>query len=442
MSPGAEPATGTRLSSAVASGRTPRQGLAQGLSSMFRPIVALARWQVRWWLALSIGVMPAAAQVTPAAEAPAAATEGSRIRPKLSGTKPTPRQAPAELPGISEFMLKSACVSEFWGVDRVIEAGVVEPLDRKAGEKLPIAFNVHGFGGDHTVAWQQGPGMQKAMSSGAMPRMLHVFLNAQWEWGHHEFADSRAGGPWGKALTEEFIPALEARFGAAGVPAGRLLTGHSSGGWSVLWLQIAYPDFFGGCWATAPDSVDFRDFTGIDIYSYENAYTDPEGQPIMLMRRRGQFTTSIQQFMQMEQQQQPIGGQFFSFNAVFSELGPDGMPKPLVDLNTGAIDAAVADSWQPYDISLKLQREWATLGPKLAGKLHLYMGLIDTFRLEGATILLKEEIAKLGSDADIVLVEGRDHGSLYAPHPELWPKGMMERIHREMWQQWEAATGR
>jgi S-formylglutathione hydrolase FrmB len=389
---------------------------------------------------------PAAGQAgaaAPGAAAQSTATSGgARVRPAPSGTRPSPRRPVADLPGIREFARKSACVSEFWGVDRSIEAGVVEPLDRKQDEKLPIAFNIHGFGGDHTAAWQQGPGLQKAMASGAAPRMLHVFLNAQWEWGHHEFADSRAGGPWGKALTEEFIPALEAEHGGAGVPAGRLLTGHSSGGWSVLWLQVAYPDFFGGCWATSPDSVDFRDFTGIDIYSFENAFTDPEGQPIMLVRRRGQFVSSIQQFMQMEQQQQPIGGQFFSFNAVFSELGPDGMPKRLVDPATGAIDSAVADSWQPFDLSLKLQREWPVIGSKLKGKLHLYMGLIDTFRLEGATILLKEELAKLGSDADIVLVEDRDHGSIYAPHPELWPRGMMERIHREMWEQWETATGK
>ena len=37
-----------------------------------------------------------------------------------------------------------------------------------------------------------------------------------------------------------------------GVPKGRFVTGHSSGGWTSLWLQITYADFFGGCWATAP----------------------------------------------------------------------------------------------------------------------------------------------------------------------------------------------
>ena len=42
-----------------------------------------------------------------------------------------------------------------------------------------------------------------------------------------------------------------------GTPAARFLTGHSSGGWSSLWLQVDYPEFFGGVWSTAPDSGRF-----------------------------------------------------------------------------------------------------------------------------------------------------------------------------------------
>lgn len=392
--------------------------------------------------ALLGGALPASAQSVPEAQDGAVAPKGeqapARPRPKLSGERRAPRKPPQELPGIAEFVLKSECVSEFWGIERSIEAGVVEPLDRKPDEVLPIAFDVHGFGGSHLGAWRSGPRLQQQMASGEAPRMLYVFLNAQWEWGHHEFADSRAGGPWGRALTTEFIPALEAKFGAAGVPAGRLLTGHSSGGWSVLWLQIAYPEFFGGCWATSPDSVDFRDFTGIDIYTFDSVFEDLDGAPIMLVRRGGEFVSSIEQFVAMERSRQPVGGQFFSFNAVFSELGEDGMPKALFDRETGAIDRAVAESWRPYDLTWQLVTRWEELGPKLAGKLHLYMGLEDTFRLEGAAILMKEELAKLGSDADIVLVEGRDHGTIYQPHPEHWPDGMLHRIHHEMWHQWQS----
>jgi len=104
----------------------------------------------------------------------------------------------------------------------------------------------------------------------------------------------------------------------------------------------------------------------------------------------------------------------------------------LFDRATGKIDPAVARAWERYDISLTLRRSWKTLGPKLRGKIHVYCGLKDTYRLEGAVRLLKEDLKELGSDAEVILVEGRDHGNLGQPHTELWPQGMMERIHREM----------
>jgi len=285
-----------------------------------------------------------------------------------------------------------------------------------------------------------GPSLQRAEQSGAMPRMLYVFLNAQCERGHHEFADSVNNGPCGRALTTEFIPALEKKFGGVGEPWARFVTGHSSGGWSSLWLEVTYPDLFGGCWSTAPDSVDFRDFTGIDIYSYENAYKDPEGNEIMLVRQNGKFVSSIKQYVDGSDEANAIGGQFYSFNAVFSPRADDGTPLRLFDWKTGAIDSAVADSWRRYDISLILQENWKTLGPKLKGKIHVWIGTIDTYRLEGATMLLKQELAKLGSDADVLLVEGRDHGSLYAPHPDLWPKGMMKRVHDEMFASYQKSV--
>ena len=119
------------------------------------------------------------------------------------------------------------------------------------------------------------------------------------------------------------------------------------------------------------------------------------------------------------------GGQLFSFEAVFSPKGADGQPKPLWDRATGAIDAKVAESWQKYDIRKILEKNWDKLGPKLAGKLHVYMGADDTFYLEGATILLQKTLKDLGSDAKVEIFPGRDHGTLL-------DQKMRERISREM----------
>lgn len=343
----------------------------------------------------------------------------------------SPREQPADTKDVVLFALRSELLSAFWGREVRIEAGVVLPPARSADEALPVCYSIHGFGGSHTSAWRNGPGLVTQMQSG-YPRMLYVFLNAACPLGHHEFADSVNNGPWGKALTTEFVPALEAKFGAGGRPSARFLTGHSSGGWSSLWLQVNYPDVFGGTWSTAPDSVDFRDFTGIDIYRFPNAYKDLQGAPIPLVRNGNAWVKTIQEFVTEELRTRHYGGQFMSFDAVFSPRGDDGQPMHLFDAKTGAIDGFVAEAWKKYDIALLVRQRWADLGPKLKGKLNLYVGTQDTFRLEGPMRLFAAELKELGSDATVVFAEGRNHGSLRDPHPELWPDGMLARIHREM----------
>jgi S-formylglutathione hydrolase FrmB len=335
-----------------------------------------------------------------------------------------------ESENVKLFERRSELLSAFWGRDILMQAGVVVPPDHKADEALPVCYSIHGFGGSHLSAQNAGPRLVEQMGNG-YPRMLYVFLNAACPLGHHEFADSVNNGPWGKALTEEFVPALEKEFHAGGRPGARFLTGHSSGGWSSLWLQVTYPEFFGGTWSTAPDSVDFRDFTGIDVYRFANAFQDPDGNPIQLVRRNGEFVASIEQFVRDEVAKKDYGGQFASFDAVFSPRGEDGRPMPMFDRKTGAIDLFVAKSWEKYDIDLILRRNWAALGPKLTGKLHVFVGTQDTFRLEGALYLLRDDLKKLGSDAEIVFAEGRDHGTLMRAH-ELWPDGLLARIHKEM----------
>jgi dienelactone hydrolase len=119
------------------------------------------------------------------------------------------------------------------------------------------------------------------------------------------------------------------------------------------------------------------------------------------------------------------GGQLASFEACFSPRGPDNKPKLLWDRMTGKIDTEVARSWEKYDIRLVLERNWQTLGPKLAGKIHVYMGGEDTFYLDGATALLKDALAKLKSDAVIEIFPGKDHGSVVDAK-------LRERMQKEM----------
>jgi len=348
--------------------------------------------------------------------------------------------APPDMEHIRYFRIRSDLLSEFWGRDIFIEAGVVLPPDRRSGEKPSLCIDIHGFGGDHHQAWRAGRELVEAMTDEGYPRMIYVYPNANVPMGHHVFANSVNNGPWGEAFITEFIPALEREFEAWGTPEGRLLTGHSSGGWSSLWLQVNYPDFFGGTWSVAPDPVDFRHFSGVNIYEFENAFVDPEGNETMLIRMSGQFVLSFREYTRRELEEREYGGVMSSFNAVFSPRSEDGRPMWLFDPTTGEIDRSVARAWEKYDISLILRRNWVDLGLRVRGKIRVYCGTEDNYQLEGAIQLLKQELGKLGSDAEIVLVQERDHMTLLEPHPELWPDGLLVRIHHEMIQVFQRST--
>ena len=52
--------------------------------------------------------------------------------------------------------------------------------------------------------------------------------------------------------------------------------------------------------------------------------------------------------------------------------------------------AQVAEYWREhFDLHHILQRDWARLGPKLRGKMHLYVGMSDTYYLNDAVYSLE-----------------------------------------------------
>jgi S-formylglutathione hydrolase FrmB len=336
---------------------------------------------------------------------------------------------------IKSAEFQSPLLSAFWGRPIIMKAGVVLPPEagRKSGILYPTVFHVHGFGGNYTEAWSEGPRLLEEMRQGRRSRMIHVFLNGAFPTGHHEFADSVNNGPWGQALTGEFIPWLEKRYPMIGKSSARFLTGHSSGGWSTLWLQVTYPDYFGGTWSTSPDPVDFRSFTGLDATpgSKDNAYRLPDGKLRNLVVMNGRNVGTMEDFVRHEDVEGKYGGQISSFEWVFSPKGPDGRPMQLFNRVTGNLNPEVVRAWQKYDIRFVLDQNWAKLEPKLRGKIHIFCGAEDTFHLNEATALLCRFLKNKGSDAVCELIPGRDHFNLYQSYKS-YPEGLATRIDREM----------
>ena len=342
-------------------------------------------------------------------------------------TKMVPEQ-PLPNPHAKLIDFESKRLTAYWGRSIHIRGWLVLPPSYETNKKqrYPTVYQTHGFGGDlHRIA-----GLAEEAYSGmenrSRPEMIYVVLDESCPRGTHEFADSVNNGPYGDALTKELIPDLEKTYRMDAKPSGRLVTGHSSGGWAALWLQVAYPAVFGGTWPTAPDPSDFHEFTGVDLMKDTNFYRKPDGSPRMLVRMGGKDVLSLEQFAQMEQVQGDYGGQLTSFEYVFSPRGEDGRPMHLFDRETGAIDRAVAQAWEKYDIAEILRKQWKQLGPELNGKIHLTVGTADTFHLDEPAHALERTLKQLGAKASFTYIPGRSHMDLYEG-------GLEEKIAKEMY---------
>lgn len=349
----------------------------------------------------------------------------SRALPASGGPWQLPEGAPADIrdgaqdarSNTTRIDFESPSLSAFWGRPTLIGGWLLLPPGYAAHPKqrYPVVYETHGFGGNLDRLVGSVVRADLLMRSGDAPEMIHVFLDESIASGTHEFADSVNNGPWGQALTSELVPSLEKQYRMDAKPSGRFLTGHSSGGWATLWLQVRYPKLFGGTWSTSPDSSDFHDFTGPDLYAVNaNVYRNPDGTPWPLVRDKGQVLATLEQFARLERVIGPYGGQMASFDWVFSPRGADGRPIPMFDRDTGDVDAAVVAYWREhYDIAQRLQSNWKTLKPDLDGKIHIVVGDADTFYLDGAARRLKAVLDGLGARSDVRFLPGKTHMDLY-----------------------------
>ena len=330
----------------------------------------------------------------------------------------------AETAWRKEIVVRSELLSKFQRREVIERAAVILPADydEHPERRYPVIYSIPGFGGSHRDALRLDTPPPVDESGVAF---IRVMLSGRCLWGHHVFANSLTNGPRGDALVQELIPEIDRRFRTVAASTGRFVTGHSSGGWSSLWLQVSYPDTFGGVWSTGPDPVDFRDYQQVNLYASppQNMYRDAKGDRLPIARQQGKPVLWYDDFTRMDDVLKR-GGQLRSFEAVFSALDERGEPKKMYDRKSGEVQPAVVEAWKTYDIRLKLEN-WPTLEPKLRGKLHIVMGDIDTFYLDGAVKQLAATLKSLGSDAQVEIVPDADHSSVLTP-------ALRQRMRQEM----------
>lgn len=329
-----------------------------------------------------------------------------------------------DTPWVRYVKIRSERVSEFWGRDMYIGANVLLPpgYDDNPDARYPVLYmQGHssgltpmpwapeewfrpGYEASHPAVGKQLDGFYEAWTSGSLPKIVVItFRDANPFFDTSYSVNSENVGPYGDALMLELIPQLEKEFRIVAEPWGRVLAGRSTGGWEAAAMMIRHPDFFAGSFPWAPDPIDFRKLMQIDIYEFANAFyneLDWIRTPLPAQRETdglvNYFVMDEYRYEQTVADRDRSGGQWAIWQALYSPVGDDGYPAPLWDPVTGVIDRDVAGHWREnWDLSYILERDWPTLGPRLAGKLHFAVGRMDNYYLEQAVYLTEERLASL-----------------------------------------------
>ncbi len=336
-------------------------------------------------------------------------------------------EPPEDTEYVKHIRMRSEVLSEFWGEDVYLGAHVLLPhgFAEHSEARYPLMI-FHGhfpsdFGGFRTtppdpdlepeyserfevegyniIEQQEAYDFYQTWISDDFPRFLVIEIQHPTPYYDDSYAvNSASQGPYGDALTYELIPYIEEQFRGLGEGWARFTYGGSTGGWEAMAVQVFYPDEYNGAFIACPDPIDFRAYLTVNIYEDSNAYWyDSQFQKLPRPGHRdylGHVHASQYAYNRLEAvlgDKGRSGQQYDIWEATYSPMGEDGYPVRLWDKLTGEIDPDVAQYWKEnYDLRHILERDWATLGPKLEGKLHIYTGDMDNYYLNNAVYLAEE----------------------------------------------------
>jgi hypothetical protein len=344
---------------------------------------------------------------------------------------------------VKHVRVRSERLSKFWGRDMYLAAFVTLPwgFAEHPDARYPLVIN-EGHFSDGPDGWREVPpdpklepdfskrfnlagynriqqelawDLYRDWTSKGFPRVLLVQIQHPTPFYDDSYAvNSANNGPYGDAIQYELIPEIERRFRGLGQGWARFAYGGSTGGWIALAVQTLYPDEYNGAWVACPDPIDFHHYTVVDIYKDRNAYWMPN--PYKRTPRPGHrnwlghVDSTLQEMNHYELAlgtHGRSGDQWDAWESVFSPVGADGYPRRIWDRLTGEIDPVTATYWRDhYDLAHILQRDWPTLGPKLRGKLRIYVGDMDNYYLNNAVYPVEQFLRQASPPADAVIDYG------------------------------------
>ncbi len=315
-----------------------------------------------------------------------------------------PIEPPPDTKLVKRIKFESRILTKWWGHPIYLGATVLLPkdYDQHPDVHYPVIYEQGHFSLRAPENFGAGTPFDTVWQAADTPRLIYVTLQHPSPYYDDSYGvNSENNGPYGDAIMQELVPAVEEKFRVIREPWARTLAGGSTGGWIAAALQIFYPDFYGGSFASCPDAVDFRYHQIVDIYQDANAYFVDRGWTKVERPNRRLPDGRIEEMMKDENRYELVvgdhsrsGGQWDIWEATFSPRGEDGYPKRLWNKMTGEIDKSVAVQWRRYDLRHLLESNWSTLGPKVGSRLNVYVGDMDSFYLNDGVEKLNEFLVK------------------------------------------------
>jgi hypothetical protein len=185
-----------------------------------------------------------------------------KVIPSLAGTDRDPAFLAAHDPGakwLKYMRFRSEKLSKFWGRDIYLGAWVLLPdgFDTHPDAHYPLIVYQDHFhasfaapvpfdttppaAANHNPRAGAGYKFFQDWTSGRLPRVILIYVQSANPYYDDSYdVDSANVGPYGSAINEELIPAIEKKYRGIGQGWARATFGGSTGGWESIATQVFY----------------------------------------------------------------------------------------------------------------------------------------------------------------------------------------------------------
>ena len=140
---------------------------------------------------------------------------------------------------------------------------VLLPNDHSHKKRYPTIWMLDGYLGTGRSLLSEngflgeslGSQLMRLMKEDLIPECIFVFPDPTTQFGGSQYINSAACGPFMDHLINELVPLVESKFNCISESRGRVICGHSSGGYGALMTAMLAPGHFDYCIASAADSA-------------------------------------------------------------------------------------------------------------------------------------------------------------------------------------------